>query len=126
VEIFALYYGASWCGPCRKFSPDLVKYFNEVAEKNPKLLVILMSNDKRDADMLSYMTEEKMPWPALPLANLQKTPLFTSYMGTGIPQLTIVDRYGKVLASNWLNQQYSNPRQTLAQLTKLVDEGKAR
>lgn len=30
AQVFVLYYGASWCGPCRKFSPDLVKFVERV------------------------------------------------------------------------------------------------
>jgi nucleoredoxin len=120
-KVFALYYSASWCGPCRQFSPSLVKYVNEVAAANPKLTVVLVSSDEKDADMFKYMKEDKMPFMAVPMA---KSPsVLLGYAKGSIPQLTIVDRYGKVLADSWNGQQYIGPKVALAGLDKLLKSG---
>jgi nucleoredoxin len=126
TKVFALYYGASWCGPCRQFSPSLVKYITGVVPQNPHLTVVLMSNDKDDAEMLKYMKEEKMPWPALKLTDLNNSPLLLSYTGTGIPQLVITDRNGKVLANSQQNGQNTGPESALRVLQKLVNSGAAK
>lgn len=101
TQVFALYYGASWCGPCRAFSPDLVKFINRVGPENPHLTVVMLSNDRSDSALYDYMQQEKMPWPAMTLARVNKVPLLTGYTKGGIPQLVIVDRHGRVLADSY-------------------------
>lgn len=125
-KVFVLYYGASWCGPCRKFSPGLVQFVKDAAAENPGLVTVLMSNDEKDADLLEYMSEEKMPWPALPLATLNQTPQLTSYAVGSIPNLVVVDRYGKVLAKTVQNGRYVGPDKALADLKTLLATGIAR
>lgn len=126
TQLFALYYGASWCPPCRKFSPGFVKYIDQIAAQNPKLTVVLMSNDKVNAEMFKYMKSEKMPWVAMPLAKLDRSPLLLGYTKGYIPQLVIVDRSGKILADSYSGKNYVGPEVALAGLTKLVDAGAAR
>jgi nucleoredoxin len=126
AQVYVLYFGASWCGPCRKFSPGLVRFVSEAAAANPRLAVMLMSGDKEDSDMLEYMKEEKMPWPAMPLARLQQTPLFLSQSAGYIPHLVVLDRYGLVLASSVENGQYAGPERPFGELKKLVAAGRAK
>ena len=126
ARIFALYYSASWCGPCRQFSPGFIKYINENSAKNPNQVVVMMSNDEKDDALVKYMQEMKMPWPAVPLAKLNKTPALLGYAGTGIPQLVVVDRNGTVLANSFENGRNVGPQRAMQTLTKLLDEGAAK
>jgi nucleoredoxin len=126
ASVYVLYFGASWCGPCRKFSPSLVKFAAEVGAANPKLAIALLSNDRSDADMQAYMQDEKMPWPGMPLATLQKTPLLLGYSIGSIPHLVVVDRHGKVLTSSFQGGRYVGPDQALKDLGKLLASGIAR
>lgn len=126
ARLYVLYFGASWCGPCRKFSPSLVKFVNDNAKANPRMVTVLMSNDKESADMLEYMKEEKMPWPALPLATLLQTPLLLGLAGDAIPRLVILDHHGLVLASSVENGTYVGVDRPLKALAKLVESGVAK
>lgn len=126
TQVFALYYGASWCGPCRAFSPDLVKFVNRVAPENPRLTVVMLSNDKSDAALYGYMQEEKMPWPAMTLDRVNKIPLLTGYTKSGIPQLVIVDRQGTILADSYEGTTYLGPRAPMEELEKILATGVAK
>lgn len=55
------------------------------------------------------------------MATYMKTALFRGYAGTGIPQLTVLDRNGKVLADNFNAGRYTDPAQTLEALAKLLE-----
>lgn len=34
--LVALYFSAHWCAPCRKFTPQLVEFYNRVASQHPE------------------------------------------------------------------------------------------
>jgi thiol-disulfide isomerase/thioredoxin len=120
-KIFALYYGAGWCPPCRAFSPDFVKYVNETMPKHPELAVIFLNDDKQLPEMLAYMQQEKMPFPAANMKDWNQNSLLTSYSSQLIPQLVIVDRFGKQLATSDDNKGHRvDPKDTLAVLSKLL------
>jgi len=98
----AVAFGANWCQPCHDFSPGFVKFLDGVMPQHPELAVVLMSNDPQLAQTLTYMREEKMPFPAVSKNDLLQSSLLMSYAAkTGIiPHLVIVDRFGRVLATN--------------------------
>jgi thiol-disulfide isomerase/thioredoxin len=85
-KYIALYYGAGWCGPCHKFTPDLVAFYNDLRPKYSDFQVIFMSRDTSAAEMTNYMVEMKMPWPALRYDAVKWSPL-NKYCGPGIPCL---------------------------------------
>ena len=67
-KYIAVYYSASWCGPCRNFTPDLVKWYKRNASKSELFELIFVSADRSESQMQGYMIEDKMPWPHWNLA----------------------------------------------------------
>lgn len=126
TQVFALYFGASWCPPCRAFSPGFVQYIKSVAAANPRLSVVLLSNDKVDAQLFGYMRAENMPWPALPLSRLMLSPRLLAYSKGSIPQLVIVDRQGKILADSYRGNTYVGPQAAQRELDRILQSGAAR
>ena len=45
-KIYGLYFSAHWCGPCRKFTPKLVEYYNKIVGEHPEFEIIFVSSDK--------------------------------------------------------------------------------
>jgi thiol-disulfide isomerase/thioredoxin len=65
AKYIALYYSAGWCGPCHKFTPELVKFYNEKKSKYPGFEVVYVSQDESANAMDKCMGEMAMPWPAV-------------------------------------------------------------
>lgn len=126
AKVFVLYFGASWCPPCRKFSPALVKFIKENLAANPRMSVAMLNADKEPAKMLGYMQSEKMPFPAMPNAALLVNGTLSRYGCNSIPQLVVTDRDGKVLANTFENNQYVGPERTLLELKKILASGVAK
>jgi len=113
VQYYAIYYSASWCGPCRAFTPDLVKWYSRNKSKNPHFELIFVSSDRSEDDMAAYMKEDQMEWPALAFDKKRSNRTLTKYAGSGIPCLVLVDSSGQVLSDSYVDGNYVGPRKVL-------------
>jgi nucleoredoxin len=118
VKYFAFYKSASWCGPCRKFTPDLVKFYNRIKPDHPEFELIFVSHDQSKDSMKKYMIDDKMPWPAFEFGKHKS--VVTSY-GNGIPCLIVTDADGKKLYDSYTKaNQYRGPISVMDELEKLL------
>lgn len=115
-KLIAVYFSAHWCGPCRKFTPQLVEYYNRVAPQHPEFEIVFYSNDRSPADFETYMRETNMPWPAIDFAKLKGKQALTKNAGPGIPSLVLFDSSGNLISSSYAGSQYRGPKQVLADI----------
>lgn len=98
--LIGLYFSAHWCGPCRKFSPTLVSFYNEVQQADPGFEIVLVSSDYSKSDMFDYIKAMDMPWLAIPPKESEAQDLKKTYGSGGIPHLVIIKPDGSVVSSN--------------------------
>ncbi|XP_010651408.1 probable nucleoredoxin 1 [Vitis vinifera] len=92
-----LYFSASWCGPRRQFTPELVEVYDEFSSKGD-FEIIFVSRDKGDQLFNEYFS--KMPWLAIPFSDSDtRDHLKKLFKVRGIPSLAMLDESGKVLSS---------------------------
>ncbi len=113
VKFFALYFSASWCGPCRQFTPELVDAYGKIRAQHPEFELVFVSNDRSASDMLDYMKGDRMAWPALRYEAIRGSRDVTRYAGDGIPCLVLVDAEGKVLSDSFRAGDYVGPDRVL-------------
>ncbi|KAF2292754.1 hypothetical protein GH714_027866 [Hevea brasiliensis] len=88
-----LYFSASWCGPCQRFTPILVEAYNELAPKGD-FEIVFISADEDDESFKTYFS--KMPWLAIPFSDSEiRNRLDELFKVQGIPCLVILDENGK-------------------------------
>ena len=117
-EFYAVYTSASWCKPCRGFTPKLVGFYKTNKPAYGDVFeIILCSWDKGKSKMLAYMEEEDMPWYGN--WNKRNTRFWRKYQGNGIPCLVIVDRNGYILSHSYDADGYIGPRVPMEDLRKL-------
>jgi thiol-disulfide isomerase/thioredoxin len=111
-SVVAVYFSASWCPPCRQFTPLLVKLYNAVNKKRPGALeVVWVSGDRSQKDFLDYYG--KMPWLAVTLQQMPKVTqhLYSCFHVTGIPHLVLLDgQDGSVLWMDAKRQVAEDPQ----------------
>jgi thiol-disulfide isomerase/thioredoxin len=122
-KYFALYFGAGWCGPCHKFTPDLVSFYKEMKPKHPEFEVVFMSRDTSAPEMQRYMAEMHMPWPALRYDAVKWTAQLNHLCGPGIPCLVLVDGHGQIVSDSFEGAKYLGPQKVLTDLRKLLEQG---
>ncbi|EEF37007.1 nucleoredoxin, putative [Ricinus communis] len=89
-----LYFSASWCGPCQRFTPTLVEVYNELAPKGD-FEIVFITADEDDESFEEYFS--KMPWLAIPFSDSDKRDrLDEIFKVQGIPHFVILDENGKV------------------------------
>ena len=118
-KYLAVYFSASWCGPCRQFTPRLVGWYKQQQAELDKFDVIFVSQDNSKEEMLEYMKQDGMPWPALRFANAGSSAL-EKYSGRGIPCLVVIDQQGKVLFHSYKGEEYLGPSKVIKDLEGLL------
>jgi nucleoredoxin len=120
VKYFGIYYSASWCGPCKAFTPKLVEFYNRIKSDNPQFELLFVSHDNSDKEMEAYMKTDSMPWPAIAYNKLKSNKQLASYAGPGIPCLVLVDANGKVLSDSYVAGSYVGPAKVMADIEKTL------
>jgi nucleoredoxin len=119
VKYFAFYFSASWCPPCKVFTPKLVDFYNSFKPGHPDFELILLDQDASQEEMLSYMIAGKMPWPAVRFDAIDSADA-NKYRGEGIPDLVLVDAQGKVLSDSFDGYTYLGPDKVLDDIKQMV------
>ncbi len=125
AKYIALYYSAGWCGPCRAFTPELVKFYNENKAKLPGFELVFLSQDRSEPEMEKYMAEMSMPWPALRFSAVRTSGSLMKYAGPGIPCLVLLNEKGEVLSHSYEGKKFLGPGKVLGDMAKLVAGGPA-
>lgn len=90
----ALYFTASWCGPCHTFTPKLVQLYEKLRGVGGDLEVVMVSWDELSDDRTSYARQHGMPWLSLPHTNDMRKltdELTLRYDVVGIPTLVVLE-----------------------------------
>lgn len=96
-KLVGLYFSASWCGPCQRFTPILVEVYNQLRELN-NFEIVFVSADEDNEAFDAYFS--KMPWLAVPFSDtLKREGLDATFSVSGIPHLIIFDKDGKIVTN---------------------------
>ncbi|XP_066378874.1 probable nucleoredoxin 1-1 [Miscanthus floridulus] len=86
----AIYFSASWCPPCRRFTPKLIEVYKELASQGKSFEVVFASADQNEEAFNEYFA--KMPWLAVPFSDTEgRAALDGRFKVSGIPHLVILD-----------------------------------
>lgn len=89
LDSFALYFSAHWCGPCRAFTPQLIKIYEKLKARNANMELFFVSSDRSEKEFDEYYGT--MPWATLQFGSPAKDDLSSHCRVDGIPSLVTVD-----------------------------------
>ncbi|WP_461533095.1 redoxin domain-containing protein [Sinomicrobium sp.] len=89
---------ASWCGPCRKENPNLVKAYAQYRDKGFEILGVSI-DEKRDL-WLKAVEKDNMTWTQLSSVNGWKSAGAQAYNVNAVPTNYLIDPEGVIIAKN--------------------------
>lgn len=89
---------ASWCVPCRKENPNVLKAYEQFKGRNFTILGVSLDNSK-DA-WIKAVVEDKLPWTQVSDLKAFNNEAAVEYSVTAIPTNFLVDPQGNIVASN--------------------------
>jgi len=97
-KVVLLDFWASWCGPCRRDNPKVVKIYNKY--KNQGFEVFGVSLDGNKDRWLKAIEKDQLTWTHVSDLKKWKSAAAQLYGVKSIPQTFLLDKEGKILAKN--------------------------
>lgn len=88
---------ATWCGPCRAETPNMVKLY-EHYKNDPRIQLVSVSLDKKEKNWKAVVAEEKLAWPQYIVHDEFESALCRNYDIEGIPRFLFIDAQGCILS----------------------------
>ena len=89
---------ASWCGPCRRENPNIVKAYNQFKDKG--FTVFGVSYDTKKDRWLKAIADDHLDWYQVSTLEGWDNPTSALYGIKAIPSNVLVDKEGVIIAKN--------------------------
>lgn len=120
TKYYLFYYTASWCGPCLKFTPSLVKFYDKYKPASDEFEIVLVTSDSDKKAMEGYAKESGMNWPQIKLSKADDFKKKFKHPGGGIPNLVLTDIEGKLIKTSYEGKNYVGPNVVMQHLENLI------
>lgn len=104
---------ASWCGPCRRENPNLVKAYEKYSTKNFTILGVALERPNAREAWLKAIAKDKLTWQQVSDFKFFDNAVAVLYGISAIPRNLLVDPQGKIVATDLRGEKLE---ETLAQL----------
>lgn len=91
---------ASWCGPCRKENPNVVKVYQKYHDKGLEIINVSLDRPGHKDRWIKAIKDDNLTWHHVSNLNYFNDPIAKLYNINSIPATYILDASGKIVAKN--------------------------
>ncbi len=99
---------ASWCGPCRRENPNVVKAYNTYKGKNFTILGVSLDRPNAKDKWLAAIHKDGLTWNHVSDLKFWDSKAAGLYAVRGIPQNFLLDPNGKIIGKNLRGEDLQN------------------
>ncbi len=89
---------ASWCGPCRRENPNVVKMYEKFKDKDFEIYGVSLDKDK--ASWLKAIAADNLTWKHVSDLKFWQSEVVDKFSIKGIPQTYLLNKEGVIIAKN--------------------------
>lgn len=104
---------ASWCGPCRRENPNVVKNYNKYKEKNFTVLGVSLDNEGQKDRWVKAIQDDQLTWTQVSDLKGWQNEVAVQYGIQAIPQNLLVGPDGIIVARNLREEKLTETLQKL-------------
>lgn len=97
-KITIIDFWASWCEPCRKENPNMVKLYAEFHDKGLNIIGVSLDDDA--TKWKAAIASDNLTWTQVSNLKKWKDPIAASYNVEAIPSTFVLNQFGVVVAKN--------------------------
>jgi len=102
-KVVMIDFWASWCGPCRRENPNVVRLYNQYKDRGFEILGV--SLDRTKQPWLKAIEKDGLEWFHVSDLKGWKSAAAQMYNVSSIPQTLLLDENGNIIARNLRGQQ---------------------
>ncbi|MEA5404463.1 TlpA disulfide reductase family protein [Arcicella sp. DC2W] len=91
---------ASWCGPCRRENPNVVKVFNQYKDQGFHIIGVSLDQPNAKEKWLKAIHDDQLTWTHVSDLKYWENEVAKLYGIQAIPQNLLLDPDGKIIAKN--------------------------
>lgn len=95
---------ASWCKPCRRENPNVVKVYEKYHDKGLEIISVSLDGSRNQKDpkaaWIKAIEDDKLTWSHVSNLNYFNDPVAKAYNIRSIPATFLLDQDGKIVAKN--------------------------
>lgn len=96
---------ASWCVPCRRENPNVVKVYEKYHKKGLEIISVSLDRPGQKEQWLQAIEDDKLTWHHVSNLNYFNDPVAQQYNVQSIPATFILDADGKIVAKSLRGEQ---------------------
>jgi hypothetical protein len=117
-EYTFIYYASNASEECRKFTPELIKFYSE-NKTAAGIEIIFVSLDKTENDMKEQIKAMSIPFPTVDYKEIANSGI-TRFAGQELPSLVLLDKEGNIVADCYEGKKYMGPGKVLDKFKEIM------